>query len=124
MVAVSCWLFCFSLGCIQEATVLGRLWMHIRGSRLEERFPNHKYAALKIRGGLMRFKTQPVFLLLKDILVPPEQVIDTVDIYFLKNRHRKLSLRFLAWCLLRQDIQQDMHDSVEDARTVKKKRGI
>ncbi|KAJ3080721.1 poly(A)-specific ribonuclease [Quaeritorhiza haematococci] len=52
-----------------------------------------------------------------NILVPPEQVIDTVDIFFIKNRQRKLSLRFLAWCLLRQDIQTDMHDSVEDAKT-------
>ncbi|KAI8801403.1 ubiquitin carboxyl-terminal hydrolase-domain-containing protein [Cladochytrium replicatum] len=51
------------------------------------------------------------------ILVPPEQVIDTVDIYFLKSRQRKLSLRFLAWRVLNQDIQTVSHDSIEDART-------
>ncbi|KAL1923050.1 uncharacterized protein VTP21DRAFT_9426 [Calcarisporiella thermophila] len=52
-----------------------------------------------------------------NILVPPEQIIDTVDIYRIPNRQRKISLRFLAWCLLGADIQQDMHDSIEDAKT-------
>ncbi|TPX70585.1 hypothetical protein SpCBS45565_g01672 [Spizellomyces sp. 'palustris'] len=52
-----------------------------------------------------------------NILVPPEQVIDTVDLFFIQSRQRKLSLRFLAWYVLRQDIQTDMHDSVEDSRT-------
>jgi PAB-dependent poly(A)-specific ribonuclease subunit 2 len=60
--------------------------------------------------------------LLKDfrtinIHVPRGQVIDTVDLWFIKARARKLNLRFLAWLLLREDIQGDMHDSVEDART-------
>lgn len=52
-----------------------------------------------------------------DILVPPEQIIDTVDIYHIRNRQRKISLRFLAWHLLNQDIQSDSHDSIEDAET-------
>lgn len=52
-----------------------------------------------------------------NIYVPPEQVIDTVDLYFLKSRQRRLSLRFLSWFILREHIQTDTHDSIEDARS-------
>lgn len=51
----------------------------------------------------------------KDILVPRHQVIDTVDLYFLPERQRRLSLRFLTWLILKRDIQQETHDSIEDA---------
>ncbi|KAL0243535.1 PAB-dependent poly(A)-specific ribonuclease subunit PAN2 [Cryptococcus tetragattii IND107] len=50
-----------------------------------------------------------------NIFVPPEQVMDTVLIYTLPGSQRKLSLRFLAWYLLHQDIQTNSHDSIEDA---------
>jgi hypothetical protein len=49
--------------------------------------------------------------------VPPDQVIDTVDLYFIKERQRRISLRFLTWFVLQQDIQQETHDSIEDARS-------
>ncbi|KAK7049364.1 poly(A)-specific ribonuclease [Paramarasmius palmivorus] len=52
-----------------------------------------------------------------NIFVPPHQVIDTVDLYFLKARQRRLSLRFLSWFVLGQNIQTDTHDSIEDARS-------
>ncbi|EIE87541.1 hypothetical protein RO3G_12252 [Rhizopus delemar RA 99-880] len=52
-----------------------------------------------------------------NLLVPPEQIIDTVDIYHIRNRQRKISLRFLAWHLLNQDIQLETHDSIEDSKT-------
>lgn len=55
-----------------------------------------------------------------NIHVPKTQVIDTIDLFFLKSRLRKLSLAFLAWYLLKEDIQLETHDSIEDARTALK----
>lgn len=55
-----------------------------------------------------------------NIHVPKSQVIDTIDLLFLKSRLRKLSLSFLAWHLLRETIQLETHDSIEDARTALK----
>ncbi|MCJ1419496.1 poly(A)-specific ribonuclease [Xylographa parallela] len=52
-----------------------------------------------------------------NIHVPKTQVLDTVDLFYIRARQRKLSLRFLAWYLLKEDIQQETHDSIEDART-------
>ncbi|KAF7305131.1 PAN2-PAN3 deadenylation complex catalytic subunit PAN2 [Mycena kentingensis (nom. inval.)] len=52
-----------------------------------------------------------------NIFVPPDQVLDTVDVYFLQNRQRRLSLRFLSWFVLGENIQTDTHDSIEDARS-------
>lgn len=52
-----------------------------------------------------------------NIYVPPSQIIDTVNIYHLPQRQRKLSLRFLAYAVLHASIQADTHDSIEDART-------
>lgn len=48
--------------------------------------------------------------------MPREQVIDTVDLYHLQGQ-RKVSLKFLAWYLLKREIQTDMHSSVEDSQT-------
>ncbi|KNZ74766.1 PAB-dependent poly(A)-specific ribonuclease subunit PAN2 [Termitomyces sp. J132] len=55
-----------------------------------------------------------------NIYVPPEQVIDTVDLYFIRSRQRRLSLRFLSWFVLHEHIQTDAHDSIEDARSALK----
>jgi PAB-dependent poly(A)-specific ribonuclease subunit 2 len=52
-----------------------------------------------------------------NIHVPRAQIIDTSDLFFQQAKKRKLSLQFLAWCLLKEDIQQETHDSIEDART-------
>ncbi|KAF6826197.1 pab-dependent poly -specific ribonuclease subunit [Colletotrichum musicola] len=55
-----------------------------------------------------------------NIHIPKSQVIDTIDLFFLKSRLRKLSLAFLAWYLLKEDIQLETHDSIEDSRTALK----
>lgn len=51
-----------------------------------------------------------------NIQVPRAQIIDTIDLFYQKNYRRKLSLKFLAWYLLKEGIQVDTHDSIEDAR--------
>ena len=55
-----------------------------------------------------------------NIYVPPSQIVDTIGLFFLQSRLRKLSLAFLAWYLLKEDIQLETHDSIEDARTALK----
>lgn len=52
-----------------------------------------------------------------NIYVPKAQVIDTSDYFFIAALKRKLSLAFLAWYFLREDIQVKTHDSIEDAQT-------
>ena len=49
-----------------------------------------------------------------NLVVPPNQVIDTVEIFHQPGR-RYISLRFLVNFVLKRDMQQDVHDSVEDA---------
>lgn len=52
-----------------------------------------------------------------NIHIPKAQVIDTIELYYLHTRLRKLSLAFLAWIVLRENIQKETHDSIEDSRT-------
>jgi PAB-dependent poly(A)-specific ribonuclease subunit 2 len=55
-----------------------------------------------------------------NIHVPKRQVVDTVDLFFKPSLHRKLNLKFLAWCVLKEKIQEESHDSIEDAVTAMK----
>lgn len=55
-----------------------------------------------------------------NIHVPKDQVIDTSHYFFLQEYKRKLGLSFLSWFLLNEKIQQETHDSIEDARTALK----
>ncbi|KAK7200624.1 ubiquitin hydrolase [Novymonas esmeraldas] len=51
-----------------------------------------------------------------NIVVPRKQIIDTLEMFH-KAGSRYLSLRFLAYHVLGESVQEDEHDSIEDART-------
>ena len=51
-----------------------------------------------------------------NVAIPNIQVIDTLEIFH-RPGLRKLSLRFLAYHVLGERVQEDEHDSIEDART-------
>jgi PAB-dependent poly(A)-specific ribonuclease subunit 2 len=55
-----------------------------------------------------------------NIHVPKSQVVDTSNLFFKPDFKRKLNLKFLAWCVLKEKIQEDTHDSIEDATTALK----
>ena len=52
-----------------------------------------------------------------NIHVPKAQIVDTVTLFRPSNEKRRLSLRFLAWYFLDEEIQTGNHDSIVDART-------
>ena len=50
-------------------------------------------------------------------IINPHLLLDTVEIYRLKNNMRFISLKFLAWFVLEKRIQDSAHNSFEDAKT-------
>lgn len=47
--------------------------------------------------------------------VPKNQIRDTAEFFYLPDFKRKLSLKFLAYILLKEKVQTGNHDSIEDA---------
>ncbi|KAL9129564.1 MAG: hypothetical protein Q9217_002020 [Psora testacea] len=52
-----------------------------------------------------------------NIHIPKSQIVDTVTLFRPPNEKRRLSLRFLAWYFLEEEIQTGNHDSIVDALT-------
>lgn len=52
-----------------------------------------------------------------NIHVPPHQVVDTLHLFYLPEYKRRLSLKYLAYALLNENVQTGNHDSIEDAVT-------
>ncbi|ODV88230.1 hypothetical protein CANARDRAFT_26383 [[Candida] arabinofermentans NRRL YB-2248] len=50
-----------------------------------------------------------------NIQIPPQQVRDTAEFFYLKKEKRKLGLKFLIYQLFDDRIQTGNHDSIEDA---------
>ena len=48
--------------------------------------------------------------------VPKSQIRDTSDLFFLPDFKRKLSLKFLSYVVLNEQVQVGNHDSIEDAK--------
>ncbi|KAF8003575.1 hypothetical protein HF325_002820 [Metschnikowia pulcherrima] len=52
-----------------------------------------------------------------NLQVPKAQIRDTIEFFYLPDFRRKLSLKFLAYSVLKESVQTRNHDSIEDART-------
>lgn len=52
-----------------------------------------------------------------NLQVPKSQIRDTIEFYYLPDFRRKLSLKFLAYVVLKESVQTNNHDSIEDANT-------
>lgn len=52
-----------------------------------------------------------------NLQVPKHQIRDTIEYYYLLDFKRKLSLKFLAYTVLKESVQTRNHDSIEDAHT-------
>lgn len=52
-----------------------------------------------------------------NLQVPKSQIRDTIEFYYLPDFRRKLSLKFLAYIVLKEAVQTRNHDSIEDANT-------
>ncbi|EGW32376.1 uncharacterized protein SPAPADRAFT_138105 [Spathaspora passalidarum NRRL Y-27907] len=52
-----------------------------------------------------------------NLQVPKKQIRDTAEFYYKSDFKRQLGLKFLAYVLLKEKVQSNNHDSIEDAYT-------
>ncbi|KAG7661987.1 PAN2 [[Candida] subhashii] len=52
-----------------------------------------------------------------NLQVPSDQIRDTAEYFYKSDFKRKLSLKFLAYVMLKEKVQTNNHDSIEDAYT-------
>lgn len=57
--------------------------------------------------------------LMINVYVPAEQIIDTVELYYIESYRRRLNLRYLAKHVLNINVQENEHDSIVDANTAR-----
>lgn len=88
---------CSHYGLVTRATAIRRLWLLLNlGCVFIGHALNNDFRTINLH-------------------VPPEQVIDTVDLYYNKQLTRRLGLKFLVWAVLGEHIQTGNHNSIEDA---------
>lgn len=97
---------------LSQAAVLCRTRLHLSGTRLESRYEQlSEEEEAPSRHVHLTYHSD---FWTMNLAVPASQIIDTVSIYH-KPAHRYISLRFLTNYVLQRDLQQEVHDSVEDA---------
>ena len=78
-------------------------------------YPSHGWTCHDCRGCIFVGHGLSQDFRILNICIPPNQIIDTAEIFHQPNQ-RYISLRYLTNYVMGRDMQQEVHDSIEDAR--------